>query len=101
MREGGCHTVGISNWLMQVEQDIGFLFVEPRTPLTAVYIQMPEEVRERHEEYKRVVKNVRQQFHGTSCSGGCYFHVGVSEGNVSLRTKDGLLGDMSSKGTTE
>ncbi|CAM9856556.1 unnamed protein product, partial [Ectocarpus fasciculatus] len=47
-----------------------------------IKIVVPHEVRERHEEYKKTVSNVCQRFHGTSCSGACYFHVG---GPICLR----------------
>ncbi|CAM9669061.1 unnamed protein product [Ectocarpus fasciculatus] len=39
-------------------------------------IQMPLEVRDKHEQYKRnVVVNLCQRFHGTSCNAGCNFMV--------------------------
>ncbi|CAM9976685.1 unnamed protein product [Ectocarpus fasciculatus] len=39
-------------------------------------IQVPLEVRDKHEQYKRmVVVNLRQRFHGTSCNEGCNFMV--------------------------
>ena len=41
-------------------------------------LQMPREVRERHEDYKTMVPNIRRRFHGTYCSPECSFYVGVS-----------------------
>ncbi|CAN0055498.1 unnamed protein product [Ectocarpus fasciculatus] len=39
-------------------------------------IQVPLEVRDKHEQYKRMVEvNLRQGFHGTSCNEGCKFMV--------------------------
>ncbi|CAM9158575.1 unnamed protein product [Ectocarpus sp. 13 AM-2016] len=39
-------------------------------------IQVPHEVRDMHEQYKRmVVVNLSQRFHGTSCNEGCNFMV--------------------------
>lgn len=57
-------------------------FDERRTKSPARFlacsVQMPREIRERHENYKTMVPNIRRRFHGTYCSSICSFYVGVS-----------------------
>ncbi|CBN75142.1 conserved unknown protein [Ectocarpus siliculosus] len=55
--------------------------------LNVVKIEVPREVRERHEDYKTMVPNVRRRFHGTFSSRICRFYVG---GSMCLRPDCGL-----------
>ncbi|CAM9960592.1 unnamed protein product [Ectocarpus sp. 12 AP-2014] len=55
--------------------------------VNVIKIQVPRDVRERHEDYKKEVPNVRRRFHGTFASRSCQFYVG---GPVCLRPDCGL-----------
>ncbi|CAM9513720.1 unnamed protein product [Ectocarpus sp. 6 AP-2014] len=55
--------------------------------LNVIKIEVPRDVRERYDDYKKAVPNVRRRFHGTFASSSCQFYVG---GPICLRPDCGL-----------
>ncbi|CAM9262023.1 unnamed protein product [Scytosiphon promiscuus] len=57
--------------------------------LDIIKIEVPHEIHQGHEEYKKMVPNVRRRFHGTSSTTSCRFYLG---GSMCLRPDCGLCG---------
>ncbi|CAN0007094.1 unnamed protein product [Ectocarpus sp. 13 AM-2016] len=55
--------------------------------VNVIKIQVPRDVRERHDNFKNEVSNVRRRFHGTFASKSCQFYVW---GPICLRPDCGL-----------
>ncbi|CAM9345382.1 unnamed protein product [Ectocarpus sp. 12 AP-2014] len=49
-------------------------------------VEVPAEVRDKHDKYARTVRNIRRRFHGTSCSDGCNFIVDPQRSPCGLRS---------------